>query len=170
MFGVIDQRGAEESGEGPGGRVLTSSLQSLVSCIVLVLLCAPWVHDAELRVCRRRERLVLVCAVLLFSNGLHAARDCNRSLYSNTLTGTIPASIASLPALKQLCVCIKLAVASLLCGRVRAEGAQRRFSLFAGALFFISVRLLFPHAAGYLARSKCACVHRILCGRRLCLA
>ena len=138
--------------------------------IVLVLLCAPRFHDADLLVCRRREWLMLVCVVSLFSNGLHAARVCNRYLFSNALTGTIPASIALLPALKRLCVCIKLAVASLLCGRVRAEGAQRRFSLFAGALFFISVRLLFPHATGYLAHSKCACVRRILCGRRFCLA
>ena len=99
---------------------------------------------------------MLVCAVLLFSNGLHAARVCNRSLFNNTLTGTIPASIASLPALKQLCVCIKLAVASLLCGRVRAEGAQRRFCSL--------------QALCVCKRSKCACVQRMLCGGRLCLA
>ena len=158
MFGVIDQRGAEESGEGPGGRVLTSSLQSLVSCIVLVLLCAPWVHDAELRVCRRRERLVLVCAVLLFSNGLHAARDCNRSLYSNTLSGTIPDTIGSAANLTLLCVLIDLAASSVLSERVRAEGARSGGSLLCRRFVFVRVSLFFSDVAWHLAHSTRACI------------
>jgi hypothetical protein len=82
---------------------------------------------------------VLFC----FSNGLHAAHDCNRYLYSNTLTGSIPDSIGSAANLTVLCVLIDLAASSLLSVRVRAEGSRSGVSLLCRRFVFVRVSLFF---------------------------
>ena len=92
-----------------------------------------------------------------FLNGLHAVRVCDRYLYSNTLTGTIPDSIGSLSALKQLCVLVKLAVASL----VRARAGERRaaaFLLCAGVSFVFAFACFFRTSLGWLPCAFDACV------------
>ncbi len=86
---------------------------------------------------------MLVCAVLLFSNGLHAARVRNRAVHKNALTGAIPDSIGSAATLTLLCVLIDLAASSLLSVRVRAEGSRSCVSLLCRRFVFVRVSLFF---------------------------